>query len=132
MGISNWALDPAKMNRAVHLHRPAPTVDDLALTAKGMLQCEAGDGASKGGASSNNRLLKGLAIGYERVYREQKLPDFWGLRDFYALVRTIGQRQVDGIFYAFMHRCRTRIIALSQQAGKGAKALNVNVWVDHP
>eukprot|EP01052_Picozoa_sp_SAG31_P002291 SAG31_NODE_80_length_27188_cov_42.623869_6_plen_567_part_00 len=32
VGISNWSLDPAKMNRAVHLYRPAPTVEDLALT----------------------------------------------------------------------------------------------------
>jgi hypothetical protein len=32
--ISNWALDPAKMNRAVHLYRPAPTVEDLSLTAQ--------------------------------------------------------------------------------------------------
>ncbi|CAN0062103.1 unnamed protein product, partial [Sphacelaria rigidula] len=33
VGISNWELDSAKMNRAVHLHRPAPTVEDLTLTA---------------------------------------------------------------------------------------------------
>lgn len=39
VGISNWELDSAKMNRAVHLHRPPPTVDDLALTAKGTQLC---------------------------------------------------------------------------------------------
>jgi hypothetical protein len=38
VGISNWALDPAKMNRAVHLYRPAPTVEDLSLTAEGMVR----------------------------------------------------------------------------------------------
>ena len=35
VGITNWTLDPAKMNRAVHLYRPAPTVDDLSMTAEG-------------------------------------------------------------------------------------------------
>jgi hypothetical protein len=37
VGISNWGLDPAKMNRAVHLFRPAPTTEDLAITAEGMV-----------------------------------------------------------------------------------------------
>ena len=37
VGISNWSLDPAKMNRAVHLYRPAPTVDDLSVTAEGIV-----------------------------------------------------------------------------------------------
>lgn len=46
VGISNWELDSAKMNRAVNLQRPPPTVDDLELTAKGaqlILACNAGD-----------------------------------------------------------------------------------------
>ena len=38
VGISNWSLDPAKMNRAAHLYRPAPTVQDLANTAEGMVR----------------------------------------------------------------------------------------------
>jgi hypothetical protein len=38
VGISNWQLDPAKMNRAVHLYRPAPTVEDLGNTAEGMVK----------------------------------------------------------------------------------------------
>ena len=29
VGISNWALDPAKMNRAVCLRRPEPKENDL-------------------------------------------------------------------------------------------------------
>jgi len=33
--ISNWALDPAKMYRVVHLYRPAPTIDDLSMIAEG-------------------------------------------------------------------------------------------------
>ena len=38
VGISNWSLDPASMNRAVHIYRPAPTVEDLALTTEGMVR----------------------------------------------------------------------------------------------
>ena len=33
VGISNWALDPAKMNRGVFLFRPTPTLQDLTDTA---------------------------------------------------------------------------------------------------
>ena len=34
VGLSNWVLDPAKMNRAVLLMRPQPSEDDLVLTAQ--------------------------------------------------------------------------------------------------
>ena len=34
VGISNWALDPAKMNRALMLCRSSPTLHDLIHTAK--------------------------------------------------------------------------------------------------
>ena len=99
MGISNWALDPAKMNRAVHLHRPAPTWMDLAYTAKVMLQVD--DGASAGRRSKEatdavlpERLLNGLASAYTAVYHSQTLPDFWGLREFYSLVKAVRHRSV--------------------------------------
>jgi hypothetical protein len=78
VGISNWVLDPAKMNRAVHLYRPAPTVDDLALTAEGMV------------VSANLKgYLRSLALAYAQVYEKQKQRDFWGLREFYSIVRAI-------------------------------------------
>ena len=34
IGISNWALDPAKMNRGVMVTRGDPDVDELVLSAK--------------------------------------------------------------------------------------------------
>ncbi|KNC55646.1 uncharacterized protein AMSG_01915 [Thecamonas trahens ATCC 50062] len=80
VGISNWALDPAKMNRAVHLYRPAPTVDDLSITAEGMV------------ASANLKgYLGSLAEAYSTTYANQQLPDFWGLREFYSTVRHINR-----------------------------------------
>lgn len=33
IGISNWALDPAKMNRGVMVTRGDPDVDELVLSA---------------------------------------------------------------------------------------------------
>jgi hypothetical protein len=79
VGISNWGLDPAKMNRAVHLCRPAPSVDDLAMTAEGMV------------ANVNLKgYLNSLARGYHEVYSSQhERPDFWGLREFYSCVKVI-------------------------------------------
>ena len=99
MGISNWALDPAKMNRAVHLHRPAPTERDLAYTARGMLRVDgdaSADRRSKGAPDAvlPERLLRGLATAYTAVYENQKLPDFWGLREFYSLVKAVRHRSV--------------------------------------
>jgi hypothetical protein len=80
VGISNWALDPAKMNRAVHLYRPAPTPADLAVTARGIVQ-----GASLKG------YLDSLANAYHEVYLGQTQADFWGLREFYSLVKKINR-----------------------------------------
>ena len=34
IGISNWALDPAKMNRGVMVTRGDPDVDELVLSAR--------------------------------------------------------------------------------------------------
>jgi hypothetical protein len=80
VGISNWSLDPAKMNRAVHLYRPAPTVEDLSVTAEGMV------------ANANLKgYLQALARAYSEVYHAQQQPDFWGLREFYSTVRHINR-----------------------------------------
>ena len=82
VGISNWALDPAKMNRAAHLFRPAPIASDLARTAEGIV---GNDVEAKG-------YLHSLAHAYFEVYGKQaewKQEDFWGLRDFYSTVKSI-------------------------------------------
>lgn len=78
VGISNWALDPAKMNRAVHIYRPAPTIEDLSLTAEGMVR-----------SANLKGYLQSLAQAYDETYRRQEQADFWGLREFYSTVRSI-------------------------------------------
>jgi RZ type zinc finger domain/AAA domain (dynein-related subfamily) len=80
VGISNWALDPAKMNRAVHLYRPAPTVEDLSRTAEGMVM-----------SANLKGYLQSLARAYSEVYHAQTQDDFWGLREFYSTVRHINR-----------------------------------------
>lgn len=34
IGISNWALDPAKMNRGIVVHREVPDLEELINSAR--------------------------------------------------------------------------------------------------
>jgi hypothetical protein len=78
VGISNWALDAAKMSRCVTLYRPPPTVEDLCITAQGMVNSENLKG-----------YLKTLSEAFFDLYRTQKKQDFWGMREFYSTIRVI-------------------------------------------
>ncbi|XP_033124618.1 uncharacterized protein LOC117122951 [Anneissia japonica] len=90
VGISNWALDAAKMNRAIHLSRPEPTIDDLENTAKSIRD----DSAKKKSRSivhhtvSEDKLRK-LAEAYSDYQVDQMYTNFHGLRDYYSLVKYI-------------------------------------------
>ncbi|MES1912642.1 MAG: hypothetical protein MHM6MM_004880, partial [Cercozoa sp. M6MM] len=84
VGISNWALDSSKMNRAIHLCRPRPTVEDLTFTAEGIVGDE---------CDSLRPHLAALAQAYDEVYTTQRQADFFGLRDFYGLVRHLHTRK---------------------------------------
>ncbi|XP_022783821.1 E3 ubiquitin-protein ligase rnf213-alpha-like [Stylophora pistillata] len=92
IGISNWALDPAKMNRGIMLSRGQPDSEELVESAMGI-------------CSTNKRiqsfvapLMNPLAQGYEQLYdtqrrsktlQESKKDEFFGLRDFYSLVKMV-------------------------------------------
>lgn len=61
VAISNWNLDPAKMNRMVPVFRPPPSPEDLAETALSI-------------AKPNTELrarLRGIAKAYAMVYDRQ-------------------------------------------------------------
>ncbi|XP_078736318.1 E3 ubiquitin-protein ligase rnf213-alpha-like [Lampetra fluviatilis] len=82
VGISNWALDPAKMNRGISVVRGSPDKAELVATARGI-------------CSSDHLILSvleglfsTLAGGYLRVCERQK-RGFFGLRDFYSLVKML-------------------------------------------
>lgn len=93
VGISNWVLDPAKMNRAICLQRPEPTEDDILLTGKsiisgGAAEGGAGDDDAEGSSSAASqpqaiaaklgRWLDALARAYHEVYGSQKVRDSKG------------------------------------------------------
>ncbi|KAL6095331.1 uncharacterized protein ACO6RY_16557 [Pungitius sinensis] len=83
VGISNWALDPAKMNRGIFVSRWDPSEDELVETAKGICSC------------SNQILLKikhlfpSLAKAFLRICSETTKNQFFGLRDYYSLVKML-------------------------------------------
>ncbi|XP_026207099.1 E3 ubiquitin-protein ligase rnf213-beta isoform X2 [Anabas testudineus] len=83
VGISNWALDPAKMNRGIFVSRWDPSEDELVETAKGIC------------SSSNQILLKikhlfpSLARAFLSICHETSKNQFFGLRDYYSLVKML-------------------------------------------
>lgn len=83
VGISNWALDPAKMNRGIFVSRWDPSEEELVETAKGIC------------SSSNQILLKikhlfpSLAKAFLRICNETSTNQFFGLRDYYSLVKML-------------------------------------------
>lgn len=61
-------------------YRPAPTVEDLALTAEGMVQ-----------RAELKGYLQAIAKAFSEVYETQALQDFWGMREFYSTVRAVNK-----------------------------------------
>ena len=122
VGLSNWALDPAKMNRGILVNREVPDDDELIVSARGI--CSSASATAK---NNINDLVCGMATAYNKVYSSQK-REFFGLRDFYSLVKMVsascqstkqcltwsklkhfvrrnfgGQKQVNVV--EFFHRC---------------------------
>ena len=91
VGISNWCLDPAKMNRAVHLSRPEPDITDLFETGQSIR------GAQYTSSRSNclprsypdDYQLECLAKSYHGHQKIQRHDNFHGLRDYYSLVKSL-------------------------------------------
>ncbi|KAI8513635.1 hypothetical protein Bbelb_079590 [Branchiostoma belcheri] len=82
VGISNWALDPAKMNRGIFVSRGKPKREDLTKSARGI--CENDDHV----LASMKTLLPHLCEAYLKLYNSQD-REFFGLRDFYSLVKMV-------------------------------------------
>jgi hypothetical protein len=87
VGISNWALDAAKMNRAIHLSRPEPDVRDLCITGQAVLSTFT---VSEKDTEYMKERLEEVASSYYEYYKSQETSDFHGLRDYYALIKSIG------------------------------------------
>ncbi|XP_057630023.1 E3 ubiquitin-protein ligase RNF213-like [Chionomys nivalis] len=82
VGISNWALDPAKMNRGIFVSRGSPSEKELIESAEGIC--------------SSDRLVQDrirgyfapFAKAYEAVCQAQD-KEFFGLRDYYSLIKMV-------------------------------------------
>ena len=99
VGISNWSLDAAKMNRAIHLSRPEPTIKDLADTAKSIRD----DSAEKSGGSLAHHVITddnlfNLAKAYSEYQLKQKYANFHGLRDYYSLVKYVAIQSSEQLY----------------------------------
>lgn len=84
VGLSNWVLDPAKMNRAVCVQRMDPSRTDITNTGTGIL--------SKSGktTSLDKTVMKKLGTAYHKVFTMQSSKrSFVGMRDFYCLVKAL-------------------------------------------
>lgn len=104
VGISNWALDSAKMNRAIHLSRPEMDEKELYETSLSITESLMGQSFTtqtakfsvkrqgKAGKMTDDikQLLKTLAEAYWTYNKNQKYKNFHGLRDFYSLTKYIG------------------------------------------
>ena len=104
VGISNWALDAAKMNRAVHLSRPDMDLDELKYTGYSISSAivdemrndqdmDTSDYDDYGYfAKKLKDLFNEIAIAYFKyVSSRQKFANFHGLRDYYSLIKYIGR-----------------------------------------
>jgi len=84
IGISNWALDPAKMNRGILVQRGIPDQQELEQTAKGICSSDANVARRIMG------LIKPMSEAYLELYNSAlEIREFFGLRDFYSLVKMV-------------------------------------------
>ena len=97
-GISNWALDPAKMNRGILVSRGEPDQQELVKTGAKILHAGSSS-VDSSAAVLDNDLLQTIVDVYEAVYSEQGSPEIHGLRDFYCLIKMIAA-ELKKRFYA--------------------------------
>jgi E3 ubiquitin-protein ligase RNF213 len=85
IGISNWALDPAKMNRGILVSRGEPDINELIESAKGI--CKYDDSTY----ACIEPYIGDIAKAYLELCDMAKKfkREFFGLRDYYSLIKMI-------------------------------------------
>eukprot|EP00392_Amoebophrya_sp_AT5.2_P009963 g9994.t1 len=81
VGLSNWALDAAKMNRAILLNRTDPKADDVELTGSCIV--------AAGSTADLSTWLVAISQAYSKIYAEQEGRNFVGMRDYYQMLKLI-------------------------------------------
>ena len=94
VGVSNWVLDAAKMNRAICIQRTEPTKDDIQTTGESILNFIPIDNKDDQVAQmAYKRLapkLACLARAYHEIYTNQAgSREFIGMRDYYHLIKCL-------------------------------------------
>uniref|UniRef100_A0A8C6ZCZ6 RING-type E3 ubiquitin transferase n=1 Tax=Nothoprocta perdicaria TaxID=30464 RepID=A0A8C6ZCZ6_NOTPE len=82
IGISNWALDPAKMNRGIFVSRGDPSKEELIESANGICF------SARGALQKVERYFHYFADAYENICKAQD-REFFGLRDYYSLIKMV-------------------------------------------
>ena len=82
VGISNWALDPAKMNRGIFVTRGKPSNEDLHKTAVAIFESDLEK------LHNASRCIKAVTDAYLEIYEGQD-REFFGLRDYYAMMKML-------------------------------------------
>lgn len=137
VGISNWALDAAKMNRAIHLSRPEPDVEDLFETGKSLREAnnsKNGFGVSHTssgcpfaqGTYPDDKQLRSLAEAYQKYQANQRYPNFHGLRDYYSLIKCLSTDPKSGASGITFSDEKTKGIQHTLQRNFGGVPKDVN------
>ena len=102
VGISNWALDASKMNRAIHLSRPDMDEEELFQTGVSISESfiESKQSVTHSRFSTHRKpvlsekaiyVLKDIAASYLKYVDKLTFKNFHGLRDYYSLVKFISR-----------------------------------------
>ncbi|CAE7456062.1 RNF213, partial [Symbiodinium sp. CCMP2456] len=109
VGLSNWRLDPAKMNRSVCLARPDPDSAEVGRTGAGLLAAFSG--------SSSPGWLQELSAAFWSVFADQGDRDWLGMRDYYSFVRAVR----DGCVSASVEQPTAEILAFAIRRNFGGQ-----------
>ena len=137
VGISNWALDAAKMNRAIHLSRPEPDEEDLFETGKSLRESgsyKAGLGVSltrsghqfRQDAYPGDTQLRCLATAYQKYQEHQRYANFHGLRDYYSLIKCLSTDTNQNTSHYLLSEEKTKGIQRAIQRNFGGVPHDVN------
>ena len=102
VGISNWALDASKMNRAIHLSRPDMDEEELYQTGVSISESfiESKQSVTHSMFATHQTpalsekatyVLKDIAASYLKYVDKLTFKNFHGLRDYYSLVKFISR-----------------------------------------
>ncbi|XP_070562420.1 E3 ubiquitin-protein ligase rnf213-alpha-like [Ptychodera flava] len=80
IGMSNWALDPAKMNRGIFVIRDVPSREEIKHTARQI----------SASAEEMETLIEPMSEAYAELFEKCKTErEYYGLRDFYGLIKML-------------------------------------------